>query len=128
MRKTRFKKWVACFLVAVFLLAIGPASAQDGGVRLEWDANTEDNLAGYHVYRLEGGAEQWELISGDQPIAEPTFSDTTRASGVNYRYGVTAVADDGSESAFSNLVSQIAVADPPNAPTALRVIIEIGGP
>src|SRR5262249_42612841 len=59
-------------------------------VTLSWSANTEPDLAGYHVTR-----DGVRLTS--TPLATPTFADPGRASGL-YDYSIVAVDHDGNES------------------------------
>jgi hypothetical protein len=74
------------------------AVAGVNSIELVWDRNTEDDFAGYQVYRAaDGGAP--ERIAG--PIDAPTFSDRTVEIGKKYSYTVTAVDRNGNESAHS---------------------------
>lgn len=64
---------------------IGPAP---GFVRLEWEPNQEDDLAGYHVFRVE---------AGDTTLLTPVllsaagYTDSTASPGISYEYFVEAV-------------------------------------
>jgi hypothetical protein len=74
------------------------AVAGVNSIELAWERNTEDDFAGYQVYRsTEGGAP--ERIAG--PVDAPTFSDRAVEVGKKYRYTVTAVDRTGNESAPS---------------------------
>ena len=74
------------------------AVAAVNSIELVWQRNTEDDFAGYHVYRsTDGGAPQ--PIAG--PLDAPTFSDRTVEIGKKYTYTVTATDRDGNESAHS---------------------------
>jgi hypothetical protein len=74
------------------------AVAGVNSIELAWERNTEDDFAGYQVYRsTEGGAP--ERIAG--PIDAPTFSDRAVEVGKKYRYTVTAIDRTGNESAPS---------------------------
>jgi len=74
------------------------AVAGVNSIELVWDRNTEDDFAGYQVFRAaEGGAA--ERIAG--PIDAPTFSDRTVEIGKKYSYTVTAVDRNGNESAHA---------------------------
>lgn len=49
------KRWIIAFLIAMALVLSG-VSAWAVDVTLAWDANTEDDLAGYRLfYRPQGG-------------------------------------------------------------------------
>ena len=74
------------------------AVAGVNSIELAWQRNTEDDFAGYQVYRSTGGGAQ-ERIAG--PIDAPTFSDRTVEVGKKYSYTVTATDRNGNESARS---------------------------
>ena len=71
-------------------------------VSLDWADNSEPDLAGYRVYRLNGG--NWSLVGS--PVAS-TFTDTGLVNGTAYTYRVTAVdtASPPNESAPSSQVT-----------------------
>ncbi len=90
------------------------ATASENGapaaIDLSWQPNTEPDLAGYAIYRCElaaadecGGSNQiaWERISGAQPVAAPGFHDAHVAPGHTYAYAVSAIDQEGHESARS---------------------------
>jgi hypothetical protein len=79
------------------------ASAGEGGVALLWDANTEGDLAGYHVYRsfLQGSG--YTRLNGAL-VDRPEFTDTEANFYTTYYYVVTAVDTYAYESAFSGEV------------------------
>jgi hypothetical protein len=95
-------------LAAVATLSENGAPA---AIDLSWQPNTEPDLAGYAVYRCEpgaargecGGSDQvdWERISGAQPLAGPGFHDANVAPGHTYAYAVSAIDQEGHESARS---------------------------
>lgn len=66
-----------------------------GAVELIWTANTEPDLAGYNVYRLEGSTPQ--RLNKDI-LKTPIFRDTTATAGATLSYDVTAVDLSGNES------------------------------
>jgi hypothetical protein len=77
------------------------AVAGVSSIELAWQPNTEDDLAGYQVYRsVAGGAA--ERIAG--PVDAPNFSDRTVEIGKRYSYTITAVDRTGNESAHSAAV------------------------
>ncbi len=72
-------------------------------VRLTWNAVDAPDIAGYHIYRIEGiGMEQLRDLGGFRmtgaPLAETHFVDPTVNKGISYRYEVTAVDKSGNES------------------------------
>src|SRR5262245_54722825 len=72
------------------------ALAEEGRVRLIWSAVDASDLAGYRVYRSEGGGEMRRLT--DEPIAATELTDARAASGRTYTYRVVAVDTQGNES------------------------------
>jgi hypothetical protein len=81
----------------------------NGGVNLNWEPNSEVDLAGYLVMRGEasGGALQPLM---QEPIHTTTWLDTTVRAGVRYVYAVVAVdtAKPPNVSALSNKVEETA--------------------
>jgi len=81
------------------LAAVG-VSASNGtaaAVDLDWDPNTEADLAGYVVYRREGDGD-WERVSPTLLLVGPGFHDAHVAAGHTYDYAVTAVDQNEHES------------------------------
>jgi hypothetical protein len=87
------------------LAAVATGSAEGAGpaIDLNWQPNTETDLAGYVVYRREAGASEsaWQRISPTLPAVEPGFHDANVQPGHTYRYAVSAVDQQGHESARS---------------------------
>jgi hypothetical protein len=72
-------------------------------IDLSWEPDTEPDLAGYIVYRIQTGsatspATEWKRVSGEQPLTGPAFRDSTVEAGHSYRYAVTAIDQTGHES------------------------------
>jgi hypothetical protein len=79
----------------------GTAVAGVNAIELAWERNTEDDFAGYSIYRsTDGGA--FERIAG--PIDAPTYSDRAVEAGKKYSYAVSATDKTGNESARSMAV------------------------
>jgi hypothetical protein len=77
------------------------ANASEGpSIDLSWQPVTDADLAGYAVYRREGG-EPWQRISPTQPVVGPGFHDAHVQAGHTYQYTVTAIDQGGRESARS---------------------------
>jgi hypothetical protein len=72
-------------------------------IDLSWQPGTEADLAGYIVYRLESGATDngWQRISRAQPVVGPGYHDPDVQAGHTYSYAVSAVDQQGLESARS---------------------------
>lgn len=87
------------FLVASLWCA-APAWAQS--VTLEWDANTETDLAGYKVYFGTASRTYGTPITLGKVT---TYTVTGLTPGVTYYFAVTAYNTAGLESGFSNEVS-----------------------
>ncbi len=69
-------------------------------VDLSWQPDTEADLAGYAVYRRQDGG-PWRRISPAQPFIGPAFHDPNVQPGRTYSYAVTAIGQNGHESARS---------------------------
>jgi hypothetical protein len=78
----------------------GAGAGTETGVDLNWQPDTETDLAGYAVYRREGNGE-WQRISPAQPLASPAFRDALTLPGHTYTYAVSAIDQGGHESARS---------------------------
>lgn len=77
-------------LVAVF-------APEEKTIDLSWQPDTEEDLAGYIVYRAaEDGV--WRRISGPQPLIGPAYRDTTVGPAHAYHYAVSAIDLTGHES------------------------------
>lgn len=72
-------------------------------IDLNWQPNTESDLAGYVVYRREAGTAEnrWQRISPEQPVVAPAFHDANVHPGHTYVYAVSAVDQQGHESTRS---------------------------
>lgn len=71
--------------------------AEDGAVRLLWDAVEAPDLAGYLVYRLSEARER--VILTPKPITDTNFRDADPPRGVTYTYWVSSVDTQGNEGA-----------------------------
>lgn len=85
----------------------GPGNGARPSIDLSWLPNTEPDLAGYIVYRREGNGE-WQRISPAQPIVGPAFHDANVTAGHNYQYAVSAIDQEGHESARSDTAEETA--------------------
>ncbi|MBN1422274.1 MAG: alkaline phosphatase [Planctomycetes bacterium] len=95
------------------------ATAGDGSVTLDWDDNTESDLAGYNVYRWDSQEQVYSLVASTDELTS-TYTDTGLTNGTPYLYVVTAVDGVGLESGYSGEASATpADMTPPAAPTGL---------
>jgi len=80
-------------------------------IDLSWQPDSDPNLAGYIVYRQEGGApaggsssvgsengSAWQRLSPAQPVIGPGFHDSNVQTGHSYMYAVSAIGKNGRES------------------------------
>jgi len=71
---------------------------------LAWDSNSEEDLAGYNIYRsISGGGVSFHKLN-NTVVTDSTYVDDTIVTGLNYYYAVTAVDNSGNESGYSNIV------------------------
>ena len=81
-----------------------PPNAPLYAIDLSWQPVTDADLAGYAVYRCEGGGAGevvWQRISPAGPLVPPAFRDTQVQPGHTYRYAVSAIDQGGHQSARS---------------------------
>jgi hypothetical protein len=76
------------------------ATPADSTVELDWDDNTEVDLASYNVYRDTAAGGPYTQIASGVPVS--AFADATVVNGVTYYYVVTAVDTLDIESEDSN--------------------------
>ena len=100
--KDVFPPGVPTGLVAV---ASAGGNGTQPSIDLNWQANTDAELAGYIVYRRESGGE-WQKISPEKLSVEPAFHDAQVQSGNTYDYAVSAVGKNGRESERSNTAQE----------------------
>ena len=81
------------------LQAVFSGTGQKSFIDLTWAPNTEADLAGYNVFRAEGGAAPERI--NQQLVKAPAFRDENVAAGQRYIYTVSAVDERGNESARS---------------------------
>jgi len=78
----------------------GAGNTPQFAIDVSWQPVAEADLAGYIVYRREGeGA--WQRISPAEPLVPPAFRDAQVLAGHIYRYAVSAIGQNGHESARS---------------------------
>lgn len=93
-------------LVASPAFATG-GNAQQPAIDLSWEPDVEPRVAGYRVYRREGDAGAWQLLTRT-PVPSAAWRDTTVIPGHTYAYRISAVSTAGNESAPSPAVTETA--------------------
>ena len=75
----------------------------DAGTALDlaWTANTESDLAGYHVYRALSALDQGTRVT-TSPVTGTRYTDTGLTVNVTYYYRITAMDTSGNESVPSS--------------------------
>lgn len=74
-------------------------------IAISWNENSEEDLAGYRVWRREG-EEEFRLLT-PQVIKQNSYRDTSVEADKKYYYAVTAVDNEGNESQKSAIISDI---------------------
>jgi fibronectin type 3 domain-containing protein len=93
------------------------ATPGDTIVTLDWDDNTEGDLAGYNIYRsLTSGANFTKI---ENLWSSSNYTDTGLTNDITYYYVVTAVDSGSNESGYSNEANGTPGDPPPAAPTGL---------
>lgn len=70
------------------------------GIALTWTANTESDLAGYSIYRQDVGTGQFFKLNA-VALTTNSYNDPTAASDATTNYRVSALDQNGNESAFA---------------------------
>jgi hypothetical protein len=87
-------------------------SGSGAAIDLSWQANSETDLAGYHVYRQELSATNQPIGTSQRlsqtPVTGPAFHDSSAVAGHHYAYRVTAIDATGNESTPSAPISETA--------------------
>ncbi len=71
---------------------------------ITWDANLENDLDGYRVWRREEGTAEFRILTPDL-IKENAYNDKAVEKGITYVYFVTALDKSGNESQRSETIS-----------------------
>jgi peptidoglycan/xylan/chitin deacetylase (PgdA/CDA1 family) len=89
--------------------------ADPNNVTLDWNDNTEPNLAGYNVYRSTASGSAYGKVN-DAPVSASAYTDPNTARDTTFYYVVTAVDANSSESGYSNEASAGVFRDPTAGP------------
>ncbi|MBI2919215.1 MAG: S8 family serine peptidase [Chloroflexi bacterium] len=85
-------------------LSVSVPISNGGVLDLSWNASTELDLAGYHVYRATTSGGPYTKVNSSL-VSANTFASAGLTNGTTYFYAVTAVDTSGNESAGSAQVS-----------------------
>jgi hypothetical protein len=81
---------------------VAVVDAQAHAIDLSWTPDTDSDLAGYVVYRRDVTAgTTMERVSPRTPLVAPSFTDAAVVPGHRYAWVVSAIDQDGNESARS---------------------------
>ncbi|MGD0784381.1 MAG: glycosyl hydrolase family 28 protein [Sedimentisphaerales bacterium] len=96
------------------------ATAGDAKVTLDWNNNTESDLAGYNIYRSTTSGSGYAKLNSSL-LSDSNYIDHSVTNGTTYYYVVTAVDTSANESNNSSEVSAMPqlINTPPAAPTGL---------
>jgi hypothetical protein len=87
-------------------VATAGGNGAEMAIDLSWQPDTEADLAGYIVYR-RGETGEWQRISPAEPVVGPAFHDPHVEAGHSYSYAVSAIGQNGHESARSAEAQEI---------------------
>lgn len=81
------------------------AAAESGAIQLQWTANKESDVQGYHVFRsIVNGTDDFHLLNAD-PVTGTAFLDTLpKENGNVFYYRICAVDKSYNRSAYSKII------------------------
>jgi hypothetical protein len=113
------KRVIFAIISIMFFLSLGfLASAET--IKLTWDANTEEDLAGYKVYSSRTNGGPYSLVSDVGNVIEYEINMTNESEGTIY-YVATAYDLRGNESGYSNQASYNVDHTAPAPPTGCTI-------
>lgn len=124
MKLKRFILYFTALAVIFFGFGLIASQVQAQDITLQWDPNTETNLAGYNIYESELSAavgSPWVKI-GEVAKDVTEYTAPGRDDFKSYAYQVTAKNDQGKESFVSNVAY---TQNYPGAPVNVRIIINV---
>lgn len=95
------------------------ATPGNSTVSLDWDDNSEADIASYTVYRSTTSDSYGSALASG--LGTSDYTDNTVTNDITYYYVVTATDNGSSESAQSNEISVTPADNPPSAPIGLGV-------
>jgi len=97
---------------------------QQNAIRIEWDLVTEDDLAGYNIYRAMSSEEEDFRIIATVSEQDSHYEDTDLETGVEYYYRISAFDDLGNESDKSDPVHYTLLEKPIPVQPADQAVID----
>jgi len=91
----------------------------DQKIDLSWDANSENDLSGYNLYRSTSSfsdISDMTPVNASDLIQETNSTDSGLENGTTYYYRLTAVDENDNESGTSNQLEITPFSDPPDRP------------
>ncbi|MBI4446531.1 MAG: fibronectin type III domain-containing protein [Acidobacteria bacterium] len=82
------------FTLSLVLFTHSFSAATASSVKLMWDANPENDIVGYYIYRSQVSGTGYARIN-QAPVTTTTYIDAALTEGVSYYYVVTAVNTRG---------------------------------
>ncbi len=102
------------------------ATGGDGEVALDWDDNSEPDLASYNVYRSLTSGSGYGLLA--QSVTLSAYTDTTVTNGTTYYYAVAAVDTSQNEGLIGNEASATPESGPDTTPPSIVTgVVATGG-
>ncbi len=80
--------------------------AAEDFISISWDANQEEDMAGYRVWRKVESEAEYVLLT-PETIQENAYNDSTVEKNKRYYYAITALDESGNESPKSKSVSEV---------------------
>lgn len=123
-------------LISVFLIIFSFNLVFAGTAQLNWDVNTEPDLAGYKIYYgtsprtgacPPGGYPNTLDVGKTATPSAPSHTFSALTDGLTYFFSVTAYDTSGNESCFSGEVSKAITATAPTVITNLKFTPKLEG-
>ena len=110
--------------IMLMLLIFVATSVMAADVTLQWDPNSEPDLAGYKIYYGTASRTYGEPIDVGNVT---TYTAKDLEPGTKYYFAATAYNEDGYESDYSNEVMWGIPTAPSNFRITVTVTVEVGG-
>ena len=104
------------------------AIPQQNAIRIEWDPNTEENLAGYRIYRSTSAKEEDFQTIAAASEQDSYYEDADVSIGIKYYYRISAFDDMENESDKSDAVDYTLLEKPALIEPADQAVINTTTP